>query len=102
MTGLSSGSAFLIMRSLNYEGLLDMNFKRSVFATYLEAKCMEASGIAIFRNRANLRVRHKTQLIELCNIARLIGEYNVLMGRLSPQERGIFRSDYYQILMNNE
>ena len=98
ISGTSGPDQFLISRSVNYDGgLLDMNFRRSVFATNLEAKCLESLGVPIYGNRTNLRLRYQSQLIEICHIQRLVTEYNVLMGRLSPQEKGIFRNRLLQL-----
>lgn len=70
ISGASGPDQFLISRSVNYDGLLDMNFRRSVFATNLEAKCLESLGVPIYGNRTNLRLKHQSQLIEICNIQR--------------------------------
>jgi hypothetical protein len=59
----------------------------------MEGQCLESMGVAIYRNRENLRNRQRVQLIEICNICRLVSDYNGLMGRLSPQEKGLFRSE---------
>lgn len=92
ITGAGSTNQFLIQRSLNYDGLLDINFKRSIYATYMEAKALESIGVSIYGSRTTLLERQQSQLIEACHIVRLVTEYNVLMGRLSDQEKGIFRN----------
>ncbi|TRY72347.1 hypothetical protein TCAL_08161 [Tigriopus californicus] len=92
ITGAGSTSQFLIQRSLNYDGLLDINFKRSIYATYMEAKALESIDVSIYGSRTTLLERQQSQLIEACHIVRLVTEYNVLMGRLSDQEKGIFRN----------
>ena len=38
------------------------------------------------------RTRHLVQTIEINNVCRLVTEYNVLMGKLSHNEKGIFRN----------
>lgn len=38
ITGAGSSNLFLILRSLNYDAHLDVNFKRSFFSTIMEAK----------------------------------------------------------------
>ncbi len=57
----------------------------------MEAQCLESMGVFIYRNRENLRKRQHVQIIEISNICRLVGDYNVTMGKLSAQEKGLFR-----------
>ena len=42
ITGVNNAKQFVISRSPNYDGLIDVNFKRSVIATFMEATCLEA------------------------------------------------------------
>lgn len=41
---------------------------RSIYATNMEAKCLEALGVPIYGNRTNLRIRHQNQIKEICNL----------------------------------
>ena len=119
ITGVNNPNQFVISRSPNYDGLIDVNFKRSVISTFMEATCLEVNrapaqssidhfpplsssdvtfsvsaqsmGVNIYRNRESLRNRQRSQMIEVCNLCRLVSDYNMLMGKLSPQEKGLFR-----------
>ena len=51
----------------------------------------QSMGVNIYRNRESLRNRQRSQMIEVCNVCRLVSDYNMLMGKLSPQEKGLFR-----------
>ena len=41
ITGVNNPNQFVISRSPNYDGLIDVNFKRSVISTFMEATCLE-------------------------------------------------------------
>ena len=43
ITGVNNPSQFVISRSPNYDGLIDVNFKRSVISTFMEATCLEVN-----------------------------------------------------------
>ena len=92
VSGSGTASQFIVMRSLNYDGLLDINFKRDFFSMLQEARVLESLGISVYGNRQMLRSRHQQQNIEISRLCSLVTEYNVLMGRLSAQEKGIFRN----------
>ena len=43
ITGANNPNQFVISRSPNYDGLIDVNFKRSVISTFMEATCLEVN-----------------------------------------------------------
>jgi len=88
----TGAGAFVILRSLIRTGLLDVNVRRSFAAARTEAKVLESMGAPLYANRANLRARHMNQSMEIVQVCRLVSEYNVLIGRLSDNEKGVFRN----------
>ncbi len=48
ISGAESANNFLILRSLNYDGLIDVNVRRAFFATRLEARWGKAFYTQIF------------------------------------------------------
>ena len=71
---------------------MDANYKRIMWATYMEAKTLENLSVPIFGNRANLQNKQKMMLAEVVNVCKLVNEYNLLFGKLSMEEKGIFRN----------
>ena len=61
---------------------------RTFWATQLESRVLESLGVDVYANREGLKLRHVTQSREVTHLCRLVTEYNVLIGRLSPQEKG--------------
>ena len=55
ITGVNNANQFVISRSPNYEGMMDVNFKRSVISTFMEATCLEVNNISSFNSVEKLR-----------------------------------------------
>ena len=55
ITGVNNANQFVISRSPNYDGMIDVNFKRSVISTFMEATCLEVNNISTFSSVERLR-----------------------------------------------
>jgi hypothetical protein len=53
----SASAAFVILRSLIFDGMLDVNVRRSFAAAQTEARVLESMGAPLYANRANLRYK---------------------------------------------
>jgi len=70
--GGGGGGAFVILRSLIFDGFLDVNVRRSFAAAQAEARVLESMGAPLYSNRANLRYIFKLILfskmfVKKCN-----------------------------------
>ncbi len=51
ITGSNNPNHFVTLRSLNFDGLLDINIRRQFFATQQEARVLESMGVSLYQNR---------------------------------------------------